>query len=201
MHRRSFLAAAVVGVAALAGCGPRWRVITQANPDPFVGQRHFAVMPVDYTGLLVGGKPESVYLDDKDQQGQISFFGDKAAIGEEFAKALIEGAKEEGIEVEATPGPMSAPFLIRPYIGYLEPGYYAVVSSAPSELRLTLRITAPDGRVLDEVQLSSRTQPPNPSTMLGLAESEKLSSGGRWRADARVVGALAADYLASRVDP
>ncbi|WP_437677526.1 hypothetical protein [Sorangium sp. So ce131] len=201
MHRRSFLAAALLGFAALAGCGPRWRVVTQANPAPFVGQRHFAVMPVDYTGLRVGGKPESMYLDDKDEKGQSSFFGDKAAIDEEFAKALIEGAKEEGIEVERTPGPMSAPFLLRPYIAYLEPGHYAVVSSSPSELVLTLRITAPDGRVLDEVQFSSRTHPPNPSTMLGLAESEKLSSGGRWRADARGVGALAADYLASRVAP
>ncbi len=51
-------------------------------------------------------------------------------------------------------GPTSAPFVIKPYIGYMNPGFYAVVSSAPSQIRLTLRLTAPDGRVLDEVQSS-----------------------------------------------
>lgn len=201
MHRRSFVAAALLGLAALTGCAPRWRVVTQATPAPFVNQRYFAVLPVDYTGLRVGDRSEAAYLSDKDPDEQQSFFNDKVAIDEEFAKALIERAKEEGIEVAQASGPTSAPFLLRPYIGYLDPGYYAVVSSRPSHLMLTLRITTPDGKVLDEVQFSSRTHAPNPGTLAGSADADKLTIGGRWREDARVVGALAGRYLASRVDP
>ncbi|AUX20096.1 hypothetical protein SOCEGT47_005590 [Sorangium cellulosum] len=201
MHRRSFVAAALLGLAALTGCAPRWRVVTQASPDTFVNQRYFAVLPVDYTGLRVGDQPEAVYLSDQDRDEQQSFLTDKVTIDEEFAKALIERAREEGIEVAPADGPTSAPFLIRPYIASLEPGYYAVVSSKPSRLILTLRITTPDGKVLDEIQLSNRTHAPNPGTIAASSDADKLTSGGRWREDARVVGALAARYLASRVDP
>ncbi len=62
MHRRSFIAAALLGFAALAGCGPRWRVVTQASPDTFVGQRYFALMPIDYVGLFILDQREDQYL-------------------------------------------------------------------------------------------------------------------------------------------
>ncbi|WP_437307634.1 hypothetical protein [Sorangium sp. So ce388] len=201
MHRRSFIAVALVGVAALAGCAPRWRVVTQANPDPFVGQRYFALVPIDYVGLTLIDEPEDMYLAKKDADEQRSFVQDKASVNEEFAKTLISHAKEQGIDVAEVSDPASSPFVIRPYVGYMNPGFYAVVSSAPSQIMLTLRITTADGKVLDEVQFSSRTASPNPNTDLSRADSDKLSSGGRWREDARIIGEAAAGYLASRVSP
>ena len=111
-----------------------------------------------------------------------------AANPEEFTKALVEDAKEEGIEVAEATGTTSAQFVIRPYVGYMNPGFYAVVSSAPSQM-------------LDEVVLSSRTASPIPNTTLSAADADKLSIGGRWREDARVIGAYAARYLDSRVNP
>ncbi|HTN82911.1 MAG TPA: hypothetical protein VL242_04480 [Sorangium sp.] len=201
MHRRSFIAVALVGVAALAGCAPRWRVVTQANPDPFVGQRYFALVPIDYVGLTLIDEPEDMYLAKKDADEQRSFVQDKASVNEEFAKTLISHAKEQGIDVAEVSDPASSPFVIRPYVGYMNPGFYAVVSSAPSQIMLTLRITTADGKVLDEVQFSSRTASPNPNTALSRADADKLSSGGRWREDARIIGEAAAGYLASRVSP
>ncbi|XXX77956.1 hypothetical protein WMF30_04180 [Sorangium sp. So ce134] len=201
MHRRSFIAAALLGAAALAGCAPSWRVVTQASPDPFVGQRYFALMPIDFVGLQIIDEPEDRWLAKKDGDEYQRFMSDKTSINEEFAKALIERAKEEGIEVAETTGATSAQFVLKPYVGYMNPGFYAVVSSAPSQIRMTLRITTRDGKVLDEVLLSSRTPSPIPNTAMSAAEADKLTSGGRWREDARVIGAYAARYLDSRVDP
>ncbi|WP_441289092.1 hypothetical protein ACSRUE_46010 [Sorangium sp. KYC3313] len=201
MHRRSFIAAALLGFAALAGCGPRWRVVTQASPDTFVGQRYFALMPIDYVGLFILDQREDQYLASKDADDHQRFVADKESINEEFTKALVAAAQEEGIEVAPSDGPTSAPFVIKPYVGYMNPGFYAVVSSAPSQIRLTLRLTTPDGRVLDEVQFSSRTASPIPNTNLSSADADKLKPGGRWREDGRVIGAYVARYLASRVSP
>lgn len=201
MHRRSFIAAALLGVAALTGCAPSWRVVTQASPDPFVGQRYFALMPIDYVGLQIIDQSEDRYLASKDGEDYQRHMADKASVNEEFTKALVEDAKEEGIEVAEATGTTSAQFVIRPYVGYMNPGFYAVVSSAPSQIKLTLRLTTPDGKVLDEVVLSSRTASPIPNTTLSAADADKLSIGGRWREDARVIGAYAARYLDSRVNP
>ncbi|WP_437590668.1 hypothetical protein [Sorangium sp. So ce1000] len=201
MHRRSFIAAALLCAAALSGCGPHWRVVTQASPDTFVGQRYFALMPIDFVGLIVLDQSEDQYLASKDADDHQQFVADKQSINEEFTKALVAAAQEEGIEIAPTDGATSAPFVIKPYVGYMNPGFYAVVSSAPSQIRLTLRLTAPDGRVLDEVQFSSRTPSPIPNTSLDAADADKLKMGGRWREDARIIGAYVARYLASRVKP
>src|SRR4051812_22531117 len=106
MTRRSLFA---IGFAALAlastGCGPAWRVVTEAVPDPFYGQRKFAVLPIDYTGLRVGTKSEADYLAGKDDKQQESFAGDKDGINDEFTKVLISSAHDQGIEITLATGP------------------------------------------------------------------------------------------------
>jgi hypothetical protein len=201
MHRRSFAAAMLVGFAALTGCGPRWRVITQATPDPFVNQRHFAVLPIDYTGLRVSGQSEPHYLSDMDPEERYTFQSDKVAVNEAFEKALTERAAEDDIEITASAEPTSAPFLIRPYVSFMEPGFYAVVTMASSEIKMTVRIMTPEGKILDEVSLSHKTPPPNPSTMDASINADKKSPGGRWREDGRALGVLVAEYLTTRVNP
>lgn len=186
----------LVFAALLIGCGSQWAVVTQASPNPFAGQRHFAVLPIDYTGLRVGEKFEAEYLSEKDADQQQSFIQDKVALNEEFAKALINASRDEGINVVPATGPAAAPFMIRPHVDFVEPGTYVVVASAPSEVRMTLQITMPDGRVLDEILLKHSTDSRSGFSIGGV--SLNPSSGGRLRKDGEGLGELVAEYLKSR---
>jgi hypothetical protein len=189
MNRRTLLSAIVVTAAstALAGCGPSWLIHLQATPDPFVNQKAFAVLPIDYAGLTIGDKPEPEYLAGKTPDQQESFKTDKAALNEEFLRELSQHADEQGVHVVPATGPDSAPFLIHPSVAWLEPGYYVGVASRPSEVRMLVRITTPDGKVLDEIAIKSN--------------SRGFASGTRLRNDGNVLGRIAAAYLKTRVAP
>jgi hypothetical protein len=187
-----------VGIAALAflaaGCSPPWQVVLQAVPDPFVAQRRFAVLPIDFTGLHIGKKSEVEYLAGKDADQQRSFAGDKEGMNAEFTKELLARAHAEGIEVFLATSPADGPYLIRPSVAFVEPGYYAVVMAGASKVEMTVRITAPDGRVLDEITLAHGSIARNIDINL-------VSSGGRLRNDAKMLGMFVAKYLKSRVEP
>lgn len=191
MHRRSFLVLATALAAAplLAGCGPKWVVLTQAAPNPLLNQNKFAVLPVDYTGLTVGQKTEADYLAEKDADTRANWDGDKAGIDAEFVKVLTERASGAGITVVKAAGPADAPFQIRPKVEFIEPGFYAVVASRPSEVRMKVQITAPDGKIIDEITIRHGTQ----ATMTNPAV------GNRLRDDGEGLGAIMADYLKVRV--
>jgi len=192
MNRRSLLAVALCTAAlGLVGCGPRWRIVAQAVPDPFLNQRRFSVLPIDFTGLYVGNKSEAEYLSGKEPEAQQSFIEDKRAMNEQYLQALIAAAGEAGIEVVPATGPASAPFMIRPMIGFLEGGFYTYVANASSQVDMTVRITAPDGQVLDEIAMTHRTA----------ATITNPSSGGRLRDDAEALGEITAKYLRTRVAP
>jgi len=171
----------------LTGCGPRWIVHTQAAPDPFLNQKAFAVLPVDFTGLQIGEKSEQEYLAGKNPDQQESFKADKAALNGEYLRELSDHADKIGVRVVPATGPDSAPFLIKPYVAWIEPGYYAVVSARPSEVRMLVRITSPDGRVLDEIAVKSN--------------SSGYASGQRLRNDGNALGRITAAYLKTRVAP
>jgi hypothetical protein len=187
MTLRSLLFAAALLLTAplLAGCGPSWIIHTQAAPDPFLNQRAFAVLPIDFTGLEVGEKSEQEYLAGKNPDQQESFKTDKLALNEEYLQAISRRADEAGIRVVPATGPSSAPFLIRPSVAWLEPGYYVGVAAKASEVRMLVRITTPDGRVLDEIAIHSH--------------SGGYASGTRLRNDGHQLGKISADYLKARV--
>jgi len=192
MIRRSLLALAVALFAVvLTGCGPKWIVVAQAAPNPFINQSRFSVLPVDFRGLEVGAKPESLYLAEKSEEQRQSFLGDKAGLNEEFTGALIKQARELGLDVVLATGPNDAPFQIRPSVSWLEPGWYIGIMSAPSQVKMMLQIVLPDGRVLDEIRIQHGT---NGSII-------DAASGTRLRSDGRGLGALSAIYLNSRVRP
>jgi hypothetical protein len=192
MIRRSLLVLAVALFAfALTGCGPKWIVVAQAAPNPFVNQSRFSVLPVDFRGLEIGDKPEAVYLAEKSEEQRQSFLGDKAGMNEEFTASLIKQARELGLDVVLATGPNDAPFQIRPSVAWLEPGWYIGIMSAPSQVKMRLQIVLPDGRVLDEILMKHAT-PGNITT---------AASGTRLRSDGKGLGALTATYLSSRVHP
>jgi hypothetical protein len=189
MDRRSFMGLGVLVMgASLLGCVPAWHVVVQAMPNPLQGQRRFAVLPIDYAALNIGLKTEAQYLSEKDSKQQASFQEDKAGLNEKFLERLRAVAREGGIDVVPATGPADAPFLIRPSIPFIEPGFYAAVAAMPSKVEMNLKITTPDGRVLDEITIMHGTQ----SGMFNPA------SGQRLRSDGEGLGTVAGKYLLFR---
>ena len=191
MQRRHFfvLAAALVAAPVLAGCGPRWIVLTQAAPNPLVNQNKFGLMPIDYTGLIVGEKSEADYLASKDEESRASWAGDKGGIDTEFGKVLMEKATGAGINVVKATGPADAPFMIRPKVEFIEGGIYTYVFNKPSEVRMKVQITTPDGKVIDEIAIKHGTP----------ASITNPAIGNRLRDDGESLGVIAAKYLQFRV--
>ncbi len=183
------MSCAAVAALTLTGCIDHWTVVTATQPNPFRMQGRFGVIAIDLAGLRIGEKSEAEYLGGKDPEQRASFEADKRAMNEEYTNALVARAHELGYEVVLATGPESAPFLIRPSIHFIEPGFYAFVSN-PSEVRMNVRITAPDGRVLDEIQMSHRTQA---SAIIN------PSSGQRLRADGHGLGVWTAEYIGKRI--
>ncbi|MEZ4300091.1 MAG: hypothetical protein R3B70_34405 [Polyangiaceae bacterium] len=191
MQRRHFfvLAAALSAAPLLAGCGPRWIVLTQATPNPLLNQNKFGMMPTDYTGLIVGEKSEADYLASKDEETRASWAGDKQGIDNEFNKTLTEGAASAGITIVKATGPADAPFMIRPKVEFIEGGIYTYVYNKPSEVRMKVQITTPDGKVIDEIAIKHGT----PASLTNPAV------GNRLRDDGEALGAIMAQYLKVRV--
>jgi hypothetical protein len=189
MNRRSLLLVPVLALAStLLGCGPHWGVLVQAAPNPFMGQRKFAVLPIDYSGLRIGAKTEAEYVASKGDKQADSFQEDKAGINDEFTRVLTARAADEGLEVVLATGPGAAPFAIRPTISHLEPGFYAFVAAQPSQVSMTVQITSPEGAVLDEIT----------TTQVIGADMTNPSIGGRYRSAGKALGAALAKYLKVR---
>ena len=191
MFRRHFLvlAAALSAAPLLAGCGPKWIVLTQATPNPLLNQNKFGIMPVDYTGLTVGEKTEADYLASKDEETRASWAGDKTGIDTEFGKVLSEKATEHGINIVKATGPGDAPFMIRPKVEFIEPGIYTYVYNKSSEVRMKVQITTPDGKIVDEISIRHGTP----------ASITNPAVGNRLRDDGEALGAIVAGYLKFRV--
>jgi hypothetical protein len=182
------------------GCAPKWTVIQQASPNPFIGKTgEYQVLPIDYSELKVGEKSEEQYLSEKDEKQRASFAGDKQAVDERFQATLKSTAQGEGINVASAAG-QNKGFLIKPKVEFFEPGYYAVVASAPSEIRMRVTIEGPDGKVLDIIELVHQTDSKSSGVSIG-GISTNPSSGGRLREDAEWIGEAVAEYIISRVKP
>lgn len=199
MVKRSLMLLSMTVGLWLMGCAPRWTVISQATPNPFLGKKEFVVMPIDYTGLKIGEKTEEQYLSGKedkaDEKGKESntrsnLEGDKAEMSQFFQEKLTNGVAGDGIKITPAAGEITG-FVIKPHIGFMEPGFYAYVASRPSRTVMRLKIEDKDGKLLDEIEIVSSTN----ATMISPA------AGNRYRSDSKVIGEIAADYILSRVIP
>ncbi|TKD02433.1 hypothetical protein [Polyangium fumosum] len=168
-------------------CGPSWHVVAKAVPNPFVNQRSFAVEPVHFEGVQIGEKSEAEYQASKDGDQQASWDEDKRAFAGEFGRELAE----ELPEVQFVSAPAPSPFVVRPVVTFIEPGFYAYVAARPSEVRMTLEIWGPGPQRLDVLQFRAVV----PATMTN------PSSGGRLRSAGEMLGAQVAEYLRTRVFP
>ena len=168
-------------------CGPPYKVVSQASPNPFLGATKFVVMPVDYTGLTVGSKSEQEYKDSKSDKQSDSFEGDKEGVNAEFTRELSAAAADAGISVHAAAGEINT-FVIKPVVSSVEPGFYAYVASHPSRVTMSVKITGADGKELDEIIVEHQTS----------ATMTNPSSGGRLRSDGKTLGKYVARYLEDR---
>jgi hypothetical protein len=180
--RRTFLGSLTLLV---VGCGPRWVVVRQASPNPLLGARRFAVDRVHFEGLRVGGKSEAEYLAGKDEGQRASFEEDKRAFEGTFAAALTAGA--QGISLVQPPAEAET-FVVRPAVGWFEPGFYAGVAARDTEVELVTQIVRASGEVVDEFTVRSRI----PATLTS------PSSGDRLRKAGDDLGGVVAKYLRTR---
>jgi len=187
MHR--FLGLLIGALLALfmSACGPPWQVVRQVVPNPMLGKGQFAVLPIDFSGLRVGDGSEADYLADKDGESRSNWSGDKVGMNDEFQKALMGGAHERGVRVVAAN--QAAPFAVHAKVTWIEPGFYAVVASRPSEVEMVVTIATPEGNVLDEITLKHSTG----------ADITNPAVGNRLRDDAEALGDYVARYLETRV--
>ena len=197
MLKRSLMLLSMTVGLWLMGCAPRWTVISQATPNPFLGKKEFVVMPIDYTGLKIGEKSEEEYLSGKEEKADAkgkdsntrsNLEGDKAEMSQFFQEKLKNGVSGDGIKITSAAGEITG-FVIKPHIGSMEPGYYAYVAARPSRTVMRLKIEDKDGKLLDEIEIVSSSA----ATMTSPA------AGTRYRSDAKTIGDIAADYILSRV--
>ena len=189
MHRRHALWILMLCfVPLLAACGHPWKTVVEAAPNPFYAKGRFAVIPVTFNYLQVGDSSEAEWMADKDGEQRASWAEDKGGINERFTAVLVEAAASEGLSVVRATGPADAPFLIRANVTYFEPGIFTGFFNKNTVLKMTIQITDPSGRVLDEI-LVERMSP---------ASLTNPSSGGRARDAAAQVGRVTAQYLLYR---
>jgi hypothetical protein len=179
------LATAGVALALLSlGCAPRWAVIQQAVPDPFLSQHQFFIEAVHTDHLFVGELPEPVYLSGKTPEQQASWQIDKQDMIARYAEGVISDG--EGLLFPTQPNPSS--FIIRPIVERVEPGFYAFVAAYPTVVGMRVEILAPDGQLLDAISIQS---------VIG-ASMVNAASGTRMRQAAEDLGHVTASYLKTR---
>ena len=199
--RRAILTAFGLGAPLLAmGCAdPAYQVIMTAPRGAFVGQKRFAVFPIDWSHLLVGSEPEAAYLARKSPEQCERFAADKAALGNIFFDRFGQKAFESSIMIVPATGPADAPLFIRPTVHFLEPGFYGGIVGASSEVRMNVRIVAADGRVLEELELTHGTRPVAAPGIAGGGVPSTPTVGQRLRKDGEGLGEELAAYLGRRV--
>ena len=168
------------------GCGPRWQVVRQASPNPLAGASKFALEPVHYESIVIGGKSDADYSAGKDEKERASWMEDKRGTDVAFTSELQ--ARGEGLMFSGMPPADQQTFIVRTSVVFWEPGYYAAVAARDSEMRINVQIIGPAG-VIDEFNVYSRI----------VATLYNPSTGGRMRSAGKDIGAVVASYLKKRV--
>jgi len=177
---------ALVAAAFLVGCATPWKVVRQADPNPFSGAREFGLEPLVFDGLRVGSGTEATYLSGKDA-------ADVAAWHE--GKAALEGEMRAGLAGALQRHPLLAPgaarWSLRPNVTFIEPAITKV------EMTLFL-VDAQSDSVLDEVRFECIEKPGQTSGLMVSQVPTGQSVGERVRACGRRLGEQAAEYLRAR---
>lgn len=174
-----------------AGCGASYDVVQTTEPSTFSCSSTFVVLPIEYEDeLRVGRKSEAEYLADKRESSRSAWERDKDAIDRAFREQLIEEASQEGIRVRRKMGAdEQGPFLIRPVVSQMEPGFFAGAVSHASGVQMTVQIENGAGHTLEQIELESETM----ASILKPATHQRLTNDGEQ------LGEAMAEYLRKRV--
>jgi hypothetical protein len=181
------LVMALVMALVCAACGSSWSVVQLATSNPLQSQTSLGVEPVQFEGVKIGEKDEVTFLASKTGEQKETFSEDKKAFSQSFADQLSEDLPE--VKFSASPG--AAPFLVRPHVTFIEPGFYGGVAAQPTEVEMTLEVLSMDGELFDVVKMRATVA----------ATTANPTSGGRLRSAAEILGGQVADFLRSRVFP
>jgi hypothetical protein len=147
----------------------------------------FYVEPIHYDPPMVGGKTEAAYQAEKDSDQQRSWQTDKLDTATRYQDAIV-GASGD---LKFTTAPAPGVFIIRPIVSFIEPGFYAAIVAAPTEIRMRVQFLASDGVLLDEIAVRS----------VIAASMVAPASGTRMRQAGDDLGRVTAGYLHKRVAP
>jgi hypothetical protein len=165
-------------VSLVVGCGPQAVVLTQASPNPLVGQRTVMLAPTIFApSIRVAGKAEDAYLADKSPAEVKAWQEAKEAFGARFNAILVQQRL-----VAAT-----ADFTVRPTVKIVEPGFDVYVWNAPAEVEVEVEVLDARGNLVDRLAMRSRSE--------GITAPDRLGSCGF------IAGALVAEYLRKRMAP
>ena len=103
----------------------------------------------------------------------------KLSAEEEFDEGVDDADVAEG------------PFVIKPHITFMEPGYYAWIAKSSSVITMAVQITDSRGKLLDEIEI----------TYSWGASMVDAASGTRYRKISDQLGRIVAQYLDHRTNP
>lgn len=179
MRSQALLAFAAVSLF-VAGCGPRWQVVKQADPNPLTASSKFAVDKVTLDNLRIGSKTEAEWMSGKDADTQQKWEGDKTGMSDAFSTGF-----DKARDTLARVTDKNGAFVVRARFDSYEPGFYAGVASGNAEIDATVDIVDASGNVVDEFHTK--------------AVAAGMSAGQRARDCAEQIGATTAKYLKKRV--
>ena len=158
----------------LGGCAKPWRVVSQAAPNPMAATSKFTVEKLSFDELHVGGKSDKEYADEKEAKTADAWQGDKVEMAEAFARGFTDAQSP----LQAGSG---GDFVVKANCGFIEPGFYAYVASAPAEIHVRVKILNKAGVVVDEIDIrtlsgdmAKRTRLRNAAESAGVAVAKYL---------------------------
>lgn len=174
----------VLLVAAALGCASYWQAAPMP-PSPLLGQRALSIEPLHFESMLVGNKPEHLYMGSKDAPSQQSFQVDKA----ETSRLFVDMVRARSAPLQL-PDVATAPqqFTVRPFVMHWEPGFYAFFAQ-DATMALRIQIIDGAGSIVEQVEFQTRI----------VSSLFNPSSGGRMRSAGERLGEQVAAFLHARV--
>ncbi|MDP9000173.1 MAG: hypothetical protein M3O46_08690 [Myxococcota bacterium] len=174
--------ALIVVAVVLTGCGgPKWIILKQASPNAMTPGSKFVIEPASFDpSFRVGEKTEQEWMGEKKAETQEKWAGDKVAMSQGFVEGFM--AERENILVDSGPAGV---FSVRARYTNYDPGYYAVIASAPTMLDANVEFLDGSGQPVDVIRIR--------------VKNGAYSAGQGARACAKEIGAVTAKYLRQRL--
>jgi hypothetical protein len=141
--RAFFFAAALV----FASCAP-YKVLKQASPNPFAGEASFAILPIEWNGVIIDGDVESVW-ERYDVDTRREWPGYKQSATELFARAFYDSASPA--QLRPVPTPATQGFTVKCVVHEVKTG-----GLKPLQLTVRLQLIDAAGNVVDEAQATGK---------------------------------------------